>query len=143
VARALLEMLPGTFGGSGMNETVRAVLIAAMIGLLLLVLLFLLPMLTMAGMMWGTGMPVPAPGGRFSPWVMLLYAVILVLVILGAFLLVIWLGRSLGSRPEHQEDEALRILRLRYARGEISREEYERMLKDLQSWHDQDTVRLQ
>lgn len=47
---------------------------------------------------------------------------------------VIWLIVSLArpSRPEPPgQDTAIRILRERYARGELSREEFDRMLAEL------------
>jgi putative membrane protein len=46
--------------------------------------------------------------------------------------LVVWLVRQMPRKPGEGEDEsAIDILKRRYARGEISREEYERMKKDI------------
>jgi putative membrane protein len=46
--------------------------------------------------------------------------------------LVIWLVRRMPQKPEEGEEEsAIDILKRRYARGEISREEYERMKRDI------------
>jgi len=54
------------------------------------------------------------------------------LVVIGVILLIVWAVRR-TSRQEHRWDEetALDILKKRYARGEINKEEYETMKKDL------------
>ena len=65
---------------------------------------------------------------------------ILVLLAIGGvvFVAVWFIGQSsrrsqaVGRQP-HQEDEALKILRRRYAAGEIDREEFERMREELGS----------
>jgi putative membrane protein len=56
---------------------------------------------------------------------LLLAGVVVVIVVLVARP-----GQNAGSS---RSDDALEILRQRYARGEIDREEYERMREDLQS----------
>jgi len=46
--------------------------------------------------------------------------------------LIIWAGISLLNRPtQRREDSALEILKLRYARGEISQAEFEQARQDL------------
>ena len=58
-----------------------------------------------------------------------------VLIIGGIVLLVAWLGRQTGSVPPTgtgQESTALEILKRRYARGEITREQFEQMRHDLE-----------
>ncbi len=56
-----------------------------------------------------------------------------VLVILGIVILVKWIaaGSSSGSTGAPREKTALDILKERYARGEIDREEFEQKKKDL------------
>jgi putative membrane protein len=59
----------------------------------------------------------------------LLQVLPLVLAILGAVLGVRWLLRA----SDHSSDRAVSLLRERYARGEISREEFEARLRDLRA----------
>ena len=74
-------------------------------------------------MMGGYGM-----GWGFA-WVFMLFW--WVLIIVGIVLLVRWLvGSSHNSHPIHDKT-ALDILKERYARGEINRETYEQMRRDL------------
>ncbi len=54
------------------------------------------------------------------------------LVIAAIFLLVRWLSPGAGKSPPAQEDRAMVILRERYARGEIGKEEFEARKRDLQ-----------
>ena len=68
----------------------------------------------------------------------LIVLVLLLLLIGGGIAVVIWLVTqgSQGSghgpgRESSREDEALEILRQRYARGEITVEEFQRMREDL------------
>lgn len=49
--------------------------------------------------------------------------------IAGAFLLF----RSIGTSDKRETSTPLEILKARYARGEISREEFERMRKDIEA----------
>ena len=67
--------------------------------------------------------------------------VLFLLLIGGGIALVLWFVGQQGSQKAslgpgqapRREDEALEILRQRYARGEIDREEFERMREDLRS----------
>lgn len=85
-------------------------------------------------MMWGYGW---SHGGTFAMVAMLLWWV---LIVLGIALIVKWLFRS-GSRPGADDqggragrgDRALAILRERYARGEIDKQEFEERKRDLAS----------
>ena len=77
------------------------------------------------GMMgWGYGM------GWFGQIIMLAFWIA---VIVGIVFLIRWLvlsTRASGNKT-HSEDSALEILRKRYARGEIDKEEFEEKKKDL------------
>lgn len=55
-----------------------------------------------------------------------------ILIVLGVFLLLRLLTlQSRGSGGPSREDTALDILKKRYAKGEISKEDFDRMKKDL------------
>lgn len=55
-----------------------------------------------------------------------------VIVIAGVVLLIVWLVRQQGKHdPEYRQNAALDILKQRYARGEINKEEFDRMKKDI------------
>ena len=76
------------------------------------------------GMMgWGYGMG----------WIgMILMAVFWIAVIVGIVFLIRWLMVSTGSGFRGKaEESALEILKKRYARGEIKKEEFEEKKKDL------------
>ncbi|HXZ45076.1 MAG TPA: SHOCT domain-containing protein [archaeon] len=70
------------------------------------------------GWMWG------AWGIGMMLMVLLFWALVIVAIVLGVRWLV---GQPKGSQP----DSALEILRQRYARGEINREEFEQKKRDL------------
>ncbi len=73
---------------------------------------------------WGGG-----PGGWFGPLLMLVFWVL----VIGGIVLAL---RSWWHQPSHRGqygDNALDILRERYARGELSREQFEEMRRDLTS----------
>jgi putative membrane protein len=76
------------------------------------------------GMMGGWGM------GWFGMIFMLIFWV---LVIVGLVLLIKWLIQTTKKEPEarHSSSRALDILKERYARGEINKEEYEERKRDL------------
>lgn len=78
---------------------------------------------------WGYGMhPMWGMGGVWGIGMMLMMFVFWVLVIVGLVLGIRWLmsqGKG-GGR-----DSALEVLRQRYARGEINKEEFEARKKDL------------
>ena len=77
--------------------------------------------------MMGNGMM----GGGMWIW-MFFNIIIWILVILGIVLLVVWVVRKtrIGERSR-VEESALEILKKRYARGEISKEEYEEKKRDI------------
>jgi putative membrane protein len=80
-------------------------------------------------MMWGDGWHGAAWG-----WFSLMHFLWMGLLILALVGLVRWaLGAEFGRGRRREEDRALEVLRERYARGDISREEFEerkRALKD-------------
>lgn len=82
------------------------------------------------GMMGGYGYRY---GYGVNLWWGALMMVFWVLVIAGIVALVVWAIREKQPSPTGRvrESEALEILKQRYARGEITREEYERMRQDL------------
>ena len=51
----------------------------------------------------------------------------------GLILLVVWLVREVGGSSSNQPNRALEILKERYAKGEINKEEFESKKKDLTS----------
>ncbi len=56
-----------------------------------------------------------------------------VLVLVGIVVLIVWAVKSFSSRThvEARGQSARDILQARYARGEITREQYQEMLKDI------------
>lgn len=80
-------------------------------------------------MMWGYGWD-----GAGMGWFWLMHVLWWVLIIAGIVALVRWgLGSGIRSGHRREEDRALAILRERYGRGEIDKEEFEerkRVLKD-------------
>ena len=78
------------------------------------------------GMMWGWGHPM----GWFS---MVMMGLFWVALIVGVILLVRWLLLSKGGRGREpsREESPLEILKKRYARGEIDKQEFEEKKRDL------------
>jgi putative membrane protein len=76
---------------------------------------------------WGWGMH-PMWWGAWGFGMMLLMLLFWVLVIVGLVIGIRWL---LGQGKESRSDSALEILRQRYARGEINKEEFETRKRDL------------
>ena len=70
-------------------------------------------------------------GGGTGIW-MLFGMVFWILVIVGIVLLVVWVvQKTVGGGAGGTEGSALEILKKRYARGEISKEEFEEKKRDL------------
>jgi putative membrane protein len=81
---------------------------------------------------WGPGtMGWCGPIGWFGPWGMILFWVLMILVIV---LLIRRIRTSKGSGREAgpPAESALEILKKRYARGEVNKEEYLEKKKDLE-----------
>jgi putative membrane protein len=63
---------------------------------------------------------------------MLVSLIFWILLVAGAVLLVLWIvGKSGRGTRARVEESALDILKKRYARGEITKEQYEEMKKDI------------
>lgn len=82
-------------------------------------------------MMWPNMM-----GGLFGGWgiVWIIFIFIFIAAIItGIILLIVWLVKRAGysGYPQEKQGSALDILKERYARGEITREEYESIKKDI------------
>ncbi len=70
--------------------------------------------------------------GMMNTGMMLLYMILWILVIVGIILLVIWaIKKARESGHSIFGESALEILKKRYARGEISKEEYEEKKRDI------------
>jgi len=82
---------------------------------------------------WGSGMhPMWWIGGAWGLGMLAMMLVFWGLVITGIVLLIRWLvGAGGGSGLGQSPDRALEILRERYARGEINKEEFEARRRDL------------
>lgn len=81
-----------------------------------------------SGGMMGSGMMGGAGWGLFSPVIGL---VIMGLIVWGIVLLAQGIASSGGDEAGRRTDSALEILKTRYARGEIGKEEFEEKKKDL------------
>ena len=83
------------------------------------------------------------PGGQMDPWMwswgyhmgwfsIFMMGLFWIAVIVVILFLIRWLARSSSHRNrEARSDSALEILRMRYAKGEINKEEFEQKKKDL------------
>ncbi len=69
-------------------------------------------------------------GGGFA--MMFMMIIFWVLIIAGGVFLFRTLTKSTRFHPEIPSNTALDILKVRYAKGEISKEEFEQMKKDIQ-----------
>lgn len=54
-----------------------------------------------------------------------------ILVLGGLIFLIWWIIKQSQSRPSGSEDDALEILKKKYAKGEIDKEEFEQKKKDI------------
>ena len=109
--------------------------IALVIGAIV-ILLLLLP----TGGMMGWGMMGPGMMGwgssAFNPWWGVLMMLFWVMIVGGIALLIAWFvrqGLASGAPSNGRDSGAMEILRERYARGEISHEEFEQMRRALES----------
>lgn len=91
----------------------------------------------LGGGMMGWGMMGPGMMGwggySYSPWWGVLMLLFSALVIGGIVLIILWLVRRTPSGTAGADaDRALQILRERYARGEITQEQYDQMRRALE-----------
>jgi putative membrane protein len=78
---------------------------------------------------WGWGMhPMWWMGSAWGIAMMFMMLLFWILVIAGLVFAVRWL---ISERKERRSDSAMKILRQRYARGEINKEEFETKKRDL------------
>lgn len=118
-----------------MDSATRKIVVA--LGILLIITLALSS--TMGGMM-GPGMMGPGFTGRWGGWMwgagMWLGGLVMLVfwgaLIVGAFLVVRLLGGLSGSEGRTAPASPLDILKRRYAAGELTREQYEQMRRDLE-----------
>lgn len=79
-------------------------------------------------MMWGW------PMMGFGGIGMIFGFIFFILIIIGVILLIVWLVRRTGcSITDKTSTRSLEILKERYAKGELTKEQYENMKKDLMS----------
>lgn len=114
-----------------MNQSVLVVLV---LGALVIAPLLLLALLGGAGMMGGYGYGPGMLGGgsyRLGGWAGLpvLFAV---LIVAGLGLVGVWTLQEGRHRPPTAGRLLLDILKERYARGELTREQFEQMRRDLE-----------
>lgn len=101
-----------------------------------LVVLLVLFLLGGAGMMGfrGFGMMGNMMGGYgfgYNPLYAILSLVSWALIIAGVVLLVVWFVRTAGKTTSESSQSPLDILKVRYAKGEISKEQFEEMKREL------------
>ena len=79
-------------------------------------------------MMWGW------PMMGFGGFGMIFGFIFFVLLIIGIILLIVWLVRRTGYNiTDKTSTHSLEILKERYAKGELAKEQYENMKKELMS----------
>ena len=72
-------------------------------------------------------------GGFSFIWMIFIFLFVLA-IIAGIIVLIIWAVRKAGSSQQIQqvsENKALEVLKERYAKGEITKKEYENIKKDI------------
>ncbi|AGB40788.1 putative membrane protein [Halobacteroides halobius DSM 5150] len=90
----------------------------------------------MHGMMRGWGFPMRGSfGGGFLGGEMIMMGIFWIVIIVGAFYLINKSNNPVNNRSRigtTPEDDALKIARRRYAKGEISKAEFEEIKEELQ-----------
>jgi len=118
----------------------RNIAMASATVLLVILLLFVVAGAAMLGMMSGGMMGSSMMGGLpgqsgccgFAPFGGIILLFVGTLIVVGLAALVVWLARRPNSgQPDPSHTRALDILRERYARGELSREQYTQMRSDI------------
>ena len=110
---------------SGERDQNWLVIIVAVLALVLLGPMLMMGFRGFMGGMMGFGF-------GWWPFMFLVPLAFVVLVVLGVYYLLSGHG-SQGASAGHTENQALRILKERYARGEITSEQYTKMKGDLES----------
>ena len=108
------------------------------VGIVLIVVLAVLlaggaGMMGFAGMMGRGGYGAMMGGYGFSPLGGILALVFRTLILAGVVLLIVWLVRKSGTRilSTNVPESPLAILDMRYAKGEINKDQFDSMKKDL------------
>lgn len=65
-------------------------------------------------------------------WTVFVWLVLIVLIILAVIAIIKWLRTSKDATAPTGTQTSLEILKKRYTKGEISKEEFERMKKDIE-----------
>ena len=84
-------------------------------------------------MMWWPNMMGGFFGGGGFIWMIFFFIFVLVIIV-GIILLIIWLVKRVsysGGTIKTDKNSAMEILKERYARGEITRKEFETIKKDI------------
>jgi len=122
------------------NRNTNTGLVTAIIVIAVVIVIGLLGIMMMGfgffgiNMMGGTGM-MGFGGYGYNPVAMILSLLFGLLIIAGIVLLIVWLTRTRGPASYVStggpSSNALTILQERYARGEITKEQYDQMKRDL------------
>ncbi len=84
----------------------------------------------MGGGMMGPGM-MGAWGAAANPWWGIAMLIFWAVIIAGMILLIVWAMRQVGAGADASRSP-LDILKERYARGDVTREQFEQMRRDLE-----------
>ena len=96
-------------------------------GITLTLLFIIVPILLLAGCVASSGLGL----GLGILAVLFFYVLVPVFFIVLIAFLIRWIIRTVKEQPQQQKDENLEIAKERYAKGEISKEEFEQLKKDL------------
>lgn len=125
---SMLEAVPGGMMDGGMIQEMMS---TGMMGGGDMLSVIQTAVASMTQMMQGGMMDGGMMGGFMGPWMML----IPLLVLIGFLVFAVWIVRTLmrDTGGGRSGGDALEVARQRYARGEIDREEFERIRSDLAS----------